>query len=121
MLNKPAGPRPPRRPHRMHKVRVGVQRGRLVCEPGSVYADRGDKIVWSFEPSRTYCVIVKAFAGPLNWDYFVVSKGRGWIEAVVSRDAKDGYYPYALVAVEGERLLVVDPDIIIPPPRGGRA
>lgn len=110
---KKAGPRP------RADVVVGVKLGRIACEPSCLYVNRGDKIVWRFDPGHAYAVIIKVFAGPLDWDFAVVRRGAGRLRAAVARDAKPGFYPYAVVAEVEGRLLVADPEIIIPPPRGG--
>ena len=120
MDKPPREPRPPVKPT-VHDVTVSIAAGTITITPCCIHAGRGDVIRWRVDRSRPYAVIIKAWAGPLNWDYFALRRGGDTIQAVVAPDAKPGFYPYALVAPDGDALLVADPEIIIPPPRGGRA
>jgi|WetSurMetagenome_2_1015567.scaffolds.fasta_scaffold1226290_1 hypothetical protein len=114
------GPPPPHLPDD-HVVVVRVEPGGILrYDKCCVHAMPGDTISWHLDGARAWSVIVKAFEGPLGWGHWVAAKGERSIRAIVRPDAKPGFYPYTLVAVDGERLLVADPEIIIPPPHGGR-
>lgn len=119
MAKPPVEPIPFVKP-KVHDVTVSIAAGKITLTPCCIHAGRGDVIRWHVDRHRPHAVIVKSWAAPLNWDYFTLRRGGETIEAVVAPDAKPGYYPYAVVAPDGDALLVADPEIIIPPPRGGR-
>jgi hypothetical protein len=119
MARTPDKAPPPVRPP-THDVTVVVAAGKIAVTPCCIHAGRGDLIRWHVDGRRPFAAIVKAWDGPLNWDFFTLDRGGTVIEAVIAPDAKPGFYPYALVAPDGDGLLVADPEIIIPVPKGGR-
>ena len=113
-------PKPPYWPE--EHVRVSVDpTGNLHYDRCCVHAHPGQVIRWHLDGRHAFAVIIKAFEGPLGWGYKTADRGETEIQGVVAHDARPGFYPYTLVAVHEDRLLVADPEIIIPPPRGGRA
>jgi len=105
-----------------HTVRVTVGADTLTYDPCCVHANPGERITWEIGDHHGLAVIIKAFEGPLEARTLSARMGEPSITATVRRDAKPGFYPYALVAATRGALLVADPEIIVPPPdgRGGR-
>lgn len=103
-----------------HIVRVGFQKGELTLNPYHVQAQRGETIAWVLNKGRVapFAVVMPTFAPPLGW--CCRSKKGNVIKAKVRENAVPGIYPYAVCLCDGDKLLVVDPDIIVPPPKGGR-
>jgi len=114
-------PRPPAKGRTAHMVHVWIERKKLKYSAHCVHANFGDTITWTLmRRGAPFAIIVKSFESPLEWNY-AVSRGRETtISATVRRDAKPGYYPYAVCVADDGGLIVDDPEIIVPPPRGGR-
>jgi plastocyanin len=103
------------------RVRVDFPfRKQIIYDADHIVVNPGDVIEWTPEKDFPICVVVKAECSPLDAPYYTSEGGRP-IRAAVRRDAKYGYYPYALISFNGERIVVEDPDIIVVPPgqRGG--
>lgn len=89
-------------------------------EKKSLHVVPGDTIKWTFkDPAAPFSVVIKALVSLLDWSSMTAAGGDE-IVGVVRLDAAPGLYPYAFSAVCGGQLLVDDPDIILPPPKGGR-
>ncbi|GEM_PF-2060106 len=102
------------------KVKILVKDGTVKCDPFTIGVNGGDTIVWELKgkESRPLSIIVKCFVSPLSWGY-KVKKGRV-IRVAVRRNAVRGIYPYAVCVCDGDDLLVADPEIIVPKPKGGK-
>lgn len=103
-----------------HVIKVGLKKGELTLSRHSVVVGIGDTITWTLTKGRVapFAVIVPSFVPPLSWSC-KAKKGHE-IKGKVRKSAVPGIYPYAVSLCDGDKLLVVDPDIIIPPPKGGR-
>ena len=107
-------------PTTVHNVTVTVRPDKTITyNRHCVHARRGDTITWEIDGGRAFAVIVKAFESPLDEGFKVSERGEA-ISMTVLPDAKPGFYPYSLCIVDGHGLLVDDPEIIIPTPKGGR-
>ncbi len=112
----------PSRPAR--KVRIFFNRkGKLVCEPERVGANRGDTIVWKIEPEELpFAISLKCQITPLKHHFYLsglAPKSKKLVAAEVLKTTPNGRYPYAIGAFNGKKVLYLDPDIIVPKP-GGR-
>lgn len=99
-------------------VDVSAGHGRIMFDPCHLHVIPGDTIVWKLDGEHAFAVIVKDFMSPLEWGSKVAAKGARTIRSVVREDADFGLYEYTICAVEGNALLVADPEIIVRPPDG---
>jgi plastocyanin len=102
------------------RVNVSVERGEIVFEPCCIHVLPGDTIAWLLDGKRDFAIIVKDFMSPLRWGTKVVAKGAKLIRSDIVADAEYGLFSYTICAVDGDKLLVADPEIIVHPPNGGR-
>lgn len=87
-------------------------------EKKSLHVLPGDTIKWRFKTDEApFSVVIKALVSPLDWSS-MTSADKAEIVGVVQPGAYPGLYPYAFSAFIGDQLLVDDPEIIIPPPKG---
>ena len=107
-------------PKKTFTVNVSVDRGEIVFEPCCIHVLPGDTIAWKFDGKRAFAIIVKDFMSPLQWGTKVIDKGAKLIRSGVVADAEYGLFSYTICAVDGDKLLVADPEIIVHPPNGGR-
>jgi len=114
--------RKPRKKGRpVHAVQVWIERKKLRYNKHCVHANFGDLITWTLmRRGAPFAIIVKSLESPLEWNYAVSRRRQTTISARVKMDAKPGYYPYAVCVADSGGLIVDDPEIIVPPPRGGR-
>jgi len=99
-------------------VTVTAGHGLITVEPCHLHVFPGDAIVWKLDRRHAFAVIVKDFMTPLEWGTKVVRRGQESIRSCVRDDAEFGLYEYVVCAVEGDALLVTDPEIIVRPPDG---
>jgi len=102
------------------RVKVSVDRGEIAFEPCCLHVLPGDTIVWELDGTRAFAIIVRDFMSPLEWGLKVARKGAKSIRSGVVADAEYGLFSYTICAVDGDKLLVADPEIIVHPPNGGR-
>jgi plastocyanin len=102
------------------RVKVSVDDGEIIFEPCCLHVLPGDKVVLELDGSRAFAIIVRDFASPLEWGLKVAHKGMKAIRSDVVRYAEYGLFSYTICAVDGDKLLVADPEIIVHPPNGGR-
>lgn len=104
-------------------VRISfTKRGRPLCSPPSIGANRGDTIAWTISRNYPFAIFIKSAITPLSQHFFHSSfkpKAKKVILAAVSPMTPSGCYPYAMVTYDGKKILYLDPDIIVPKP-GGR-
>jgi plastocyanin len=103
-----------------HTVKVKVDGRKVTCEKPIVIAYRGEEIEWMIDEKQPFAVVVKAHHSPLQWAAHAAPGAGKPLVVKVRKDAVPGYYPYALCVCAGSTIVVVDPEIIIPPPKGGR-
>lgn len=103
-----------------HAVKVSVVGRTIVYDKPCLIAYRGDTIAWTLEGGLPFAVVVKALHTPLAWASHAAPKGGKPLEVKVRKDAVPGVYPYAFCVCVRDTLVVDDPEIIIPPPKGGR-
>lgn len=101
-------------------VNVSVDHGKIVFDPCCLHVLPKDTIVWKLDGERAFAIIVKDFMSPLEWGIKVAGKGMKGITSKVVPDAEYGLFSYTICAVDGDKLLVADPEIIVHPPNGGR-
>ncbi len=116
------GGRPATR-RKVRHVRISfTERGKPLCSPPSIGANRGDTIAWTIATKYPFAIFVKSAITPLNQHFFHSSlkpDADKVILAKVSATTPSGIYPYAMVTYNGKKILYLDPDIIVPKP-GGR-
>lgn len=107
-----------------HTVNVTVRGKKVSYDLYSVVASRGEMIEWKLDKVRPFGIVVKDPESPLSWPvrrvHRVAAKGHRTLLAMVKSDALPGFYPYALCVWVDGTLVIDDPEIIIPPPKGGR-
>ncbi|MBE3109537.1 MAG: hypothetical protein IMZ54_04900 [Acidobacteria bacterium] len=102
-----------------HTVNVKIsERKKIEYDKHCVHVCGGDTITWKLDKVRPFAIVVKAVNSPLDWGSAVLFKRNKTIVGRVREDAKPGYYPYALCAVDGGELLLDDPEIIVRRPDG---
>ena len=102
-------------------ARISFKRGRLVCSPPTIRADRGDTIAWTISRNYPFGIFIKSSITPLGHHAYLTSlkpNAKKVILAQVSPFAPSGCYPYAIGAYDGKKVLILDPDIIVPKPKG---
>lgn len=90
-------------------------------EKKSLHVLPGDTIKWTLKDKEAspFSIVIKALVSPLDWSSKSAAGGDE-IVGIVQPGADPGLYPYAFSAFIKDQLLVDDPEIIIPPPKGGR-
>ena len=101
-----------------HTVKVTVVGRTISYEKPQIRAERGDTIEWVINDEIPFAVVVRARHSPLAWACHVAPKGGKPLEVRVREDAVPGVYPYALCVCVRDSLVIDDPEIIIPPPKG---
>ena len=105
------------RPIVEHTVNVTITKEKkFEYDKHCVHVCGGHKITWKLikrNKELPFAIVIKAFVSPLDWGSAVASKGRMTIVGNVREDAKPGFYPYAVCAVDGGELLLDDPEIIV--------
>lgn len=103
----------------VHRVRMDVAFNRQIFyDQETILARPGDTIEWSLDKDLPFGIIIKAVISPLDAGSYTAQAGNT-IQAVVREDASPGYYPYAMTVSNGQEIIVVDPEIIVRPPKGG--
>lgn len=115
MNEKPVKKDEPKR----HKVKATVVGRKITYDKPAIIASRGEIIEWTLDGGLPFAVVVKAPCSPLAWAAHAAPKNKP-LEVRVRKDAVPGVYPYAFCVCVRDTLVVDDPDIIIPPPKGGR-
>ncbi|MGQ9800643.1 MAG: hypothetical protein ACUVRL_03125 [Candidatus Saccharicenans sp.] len=97
---------------------------KLVCLPEKVVLKPGEKIIWKWRGAKDFPfgVVIKSPYTPLTRHFYATSLKPGVekkIEAATLKCAPGGHYPYLVVAYVDNRILVVDPEIIVRPPKEG--
>jgi plastocyanin len=103
------------------RVKVSVDHSKIVFDPCCLHVLPEDTIVWQLDGERAFAIIVKDFMSPLEWGIKVADKGAKEIKSKVVLDAEYGLFSYTICAVDRDKLLVADPEIIVHPPNGGRS
>jgi hypothetical protein len=103
-----------------HTVTIKVEGKRVTCDKPCLIVYREEMIEWRIDKPLSFAVVVKAHHSPLQWAAHAAPGAGKPLVVKVRKDAVPGYYPYALCVCAGSTLVVVDPEIIIPPPKGGR-
>ncbi len=103
-----------------HTVTVKVEGKKVTCDKPYVIAHREEMIEWRIDKELPFAVVVKAHHSPLHWAAHAAPGVGKPLVVKVRKDAVPGLYPYALCVCVGSTLVVVDPDIIVPVPKGGR-
>ena len=101
-----------------HTVTVKVAGRTISYDKPKICAERGDTIEWVINDEIPFAVVVRARHSPLAWACHVAPKGGKPLEVRVREDAMPGVYPYAFCVCVRDTLVVDDPEIIIPLPRG---
>ena len=100
-----------------HTVTVKVVGRKITYDKPQVRAERGDMIEWILE-GIPFAVVVKARHTPLAWAFRAAAKNAKSLEVRVREDAVPGVYPYAFCICVRDTIVIDDPEIIIPPPKG---
>jgi len=105
--------------HPVH-VRIAEDKLKLGKSEYSIAVGKGDTITWTLDcgGAAHFAVLLPSFHSPLTW-CCKAKKGKV-IKGKVRKSALPGVYPYGLCVFDGARLRVLDPDIIVTPPKGGR-
>ncbi len=114
MEGKPTEKEGPKR----HTVKVTVKGRTISYDKPQIVAKRGETIEWVINDEIPFAVVVRARHSPLAWACRVAPRGGKPLEVKVREDAMPGVYPYAFCVCVRDTLVVDDPEIIIPPPRG---
>ncbi|MGZ5454695.1 MAG: hypothetical protein ACXWHJ_10750 [Candidatus Aminicenantales bacterium] len=101
-----------------HTVEVKVVGRTISYNKPQIRAERGDTIEWVINDEIQFAVVVRARHSPLAWACHVAPRGGKPLEVKVRQDAMPGVYPYALCVCVRDTLVIDDPEIIIPLPRG---